>query len=262
MAGLGLIGGEDSARLVSEHGLEAVVCRPETGGPPEGSPAERMAPYAALATALEPPRIVLLAMPAGAAVDHTLDRAYLALEPGDVLVDLTPSWWCDSLRRYRRMRHRALYHLDAAEVGPPGARRLLVAGDPDGVGLAAPVLDRLAPGGAALRAGGPGAAHFAAALDDGLTAMWQQAAGEVRQLLEAYPLEAEPAALAAALGLVPMAADGGRGAWLLDDAMRLEAAIPLLAQAVMLRQAAALEEQRSEPPPPRVGGWVDIDEIL
>ena len=43
-------------------------------------------------------------------------------------------------------------------------------------------------------------------------------------------------------------------AWLLDDAIRLHAVIPLLAQGVMLEMGAALEMQRALEVPPRVGG--------
>ena len=51
-------------------------------------------------------------------------------------------------------------------------------------------------------------------------------------------------------------------AWLLDDAVRLHAVIPLLAQGVMLELGAALDDHRAVEVPPRVGGFVHPDEIL
>jgi len=53
----------------------------------------------------------------------------------------------------------------------------------------------------------------------------------------------------------------GREAWIPDDALRLEAAVPLLAQAAMLRLAERLEEHRSEPPPPRCGPFVTREDL-
>ena len=53
----------------------------------------------------------------------------------------------------------------------------------------------------------------------------------------------------------------GRAGWLLDDAVRLEAAVPLTAQALMLTVGEALEAHRSTPPPPR-GAFVHPDDIL
>ena len=51
-------------------------------------------------------------------------------------------------------------------------------------------------------------------------------------------------------------------AWLLDDAIRLEAAVPLLAQSIMLELGAALDDYRSAEADPRVGGFVHPDDIL
>jgi hypothetical protein len=88
-----------------------------------------------------------------------------------------------------------------------------------------------------------------------------QTISEAQQLIEAYPNQPEPEALMA--GLWPETTDGGpRAAWLLDDAVRLEAPIPLLAQAIMLEIGRALDEQRLAEPAVRVGGFVHPDEIL
>ena len=38
------------------------------------------------------------------------------MEPGDVVIDVTPSYWGDTLRRFRRMRHRSLFYVDVALI--------------------------------------------------------------------------------------------------------------------------------------------------
>jgi hypothetical protein len=85
-------------------------------------------------------------------------------------------------------------------------------------------------------------------------------ASEVAQLVEAYPGEVSLDAKAA---FCPPqgAAVIGRAGWLLDDAVRLEAAVPLTAQAVMLGLGEALDGHASTPPPPR-GAFVHPDDIL
>ncbi len=205
--------------------------------------------------ALEPPRRYLLDLPPGARVDAVIDEGSQVMEPGDVVIDPGGSWWCDTLRRYRRMRHRALYFVDAARFGEGEAAVLLASGDAEGVELALPLLGELIAPGRALAFGSAGAAHYARMVADGVATAVAQAHSEAVQLMEAWPGEAD---LAAARRLWPFEnmPPAPRDCWLLDDAVRLEAAVPLLAQAVMLRLAERLDEHSSEPPAPRVGGFV------
>ncbi|MDX6751708.1 NAD(P)-binding domain-containing protein [Geminicoccaceae bacterium 1502E] len=215
----------------------------------------RVDAYEEFFDALEHPRVYLIDMGPGPELDRLIDEAYVVMEPGDVVVDPGASWWCDTLRRFRRMRHRSLYYVDAAAMGGI----MLASGDRKGVELALPVLEALA--GRAAACGEAGAAHYAAMVLDGLRTVRAQAESEARQLLEAFPAGLDAAAAAAALGLADGAA-GGRAAWLPEDALRLEAAVPLTAQAVMLELAAALDEHRSVAPAPRLGPFVRHEEIL
>jgi hypothetical protein len=112
-----------------------------------------------------------------------------------------------------------------------------------------------------VRAGGAGAAHFAVMVREAVATSMAHALSEARQLLEAYPNRPEPAAILEQLWPEPTP-EAPRAAWLLDDAVRLEAAVPLLAQAIMLDLGAALDEHRSAGPMPRVGGFVHPDEVL
>jgi 3-hydroxyisobutyrate dehydrogenase-like beta-hydroxyacid dehydrogenase len=250
----GIIGRADRlAPRLTAAGLEPAVARPGTSS------------YQELADLLDHPRLFLLDLDPGAEVDRLVDEAYTAMEPGDVVVDLTGSYWGDTLRRYRRMRHRSLFYLDAASIDGPGSEPvLLVAGDARGVDLARPLLERLAEGTGArlLHAGEAGAAHYALMVHDAWRTALTHAASEVHQALEAFPNGTAspelPGALTGGLG----DGHGPRAAWLLDDAVRLEAATPLLAQAVMLEVATALDEFRACPPPARVGPFVHPDEIL
>lgn len=217
--------------------------------------------YAAFFTELEHPRLFLLDLAMGGMIDATIDEAYAFMEPGDVVIDPSGSYWGDTLRRYRRMRHRSLYYVDLALLGEPPGGTVLAAGDPGGVALAMPLLRLLAGMGRIVPAGGAGSAHFAAMVHAAVATSLTHALSEARQLIEAYPNEPASEELIGALWL-PGPAPSMRAAWLLDDAIRLEASVPHLAQGIMLEVGHALDEQRSAEPAPRVGGFVHPDDIL
>ena len=261
---IGLIGNHSGlARSLTDAGLEIVSHRADTTGNdglghPSVTQVER---YDAFFDLLEHPRLFLLDQPLGAAVDRAIDAAYVFMEPGDVVLDPSGSYWCDTLRRFRRMRHRSLFYVDLGLIGTIPAATILAAGDERGVVLCVPLLDRLATAGGVVRAGGAGAAHFALMVRAGVATAMTHAVSEARQLLEAYPNEAEAEAVAARLW--PAAAPPARSAaWLLDDAIRLEAAVPLLAQSIMLEFGAALDDHRSAEAAPRVGGFIHPDDLL
>jgi len=246
---LAVVGSSASlAARAGTAGLDVLALQPTADHDP--------AAYARLA-ALPDPRILALDLDPGAELDRILETAYLALEPGDVVIDASGSWWCDTLRRGRRMRHRALHYLDMAEPDPP-AGPLLLAGDEEGRALACPFLERLTP--QLVHAGAAGAAHFASMLAEARGAVLNRLDDELRQLLEAAPLGLAPA-VALCLDLASSPRPWRRAAWLPDDALRLEAAVPLLAQALMLEQAAALDAHVSLPPPPRLGSHIEPDEL-
>ena len=209
--------------------------------------------------ALNHPRLFPLALPAGAEVDRVIDESYVVMEPGDVVIDATPSYWGDTLRRFRRMRHRSVFYVDAALLPERGAA--LLAGDQRGTDLAMPLMERLTRPGGAVRAGEAGAAHFARMVHAGVAMAVEHAVSEARQLLEAYPNEADPEPVADLLWPGRDVASPA-AAWLLEDAVRLHAVIPLLAQSVMLEMGAALDDHRAVEVPPRVGGFVHPDDIL
>lgn len=261
---IGLIGNHgELAESLTAAGLEIVSHPADVGG---GDSLERpgvirVERYDAFRDLLDHPRLYLLDLPLGAAVDRAIDAAYLFMEPGDVVLDPSGSYWCDTLRRYRRMRHRSLFYVDLGVIGQIPGATILAAGDERGIDLSLPLLDRLAGSGNVVRAGGAGAAHFALMVRAGVATAMAHAVSEARQLLEAYPNESEADAVAARLW--PATAPPARSAaWLLDDAIRLEAAVPLLAQSIMLELGAALDDYRSAEAGPRVGGFVHPDDIL
>ncbi|HET6469175.1 MAG TPA: NAD(P)-binding domain-containing protein [Geminicoccaceae bacterium] len=245
------------AAAASGVGIEVVTLR---GAAPPAAGAAEVVDYAGFREALEDPRVFFLDLAPGPDIDSVVDTAYLHMDPGDVVVDTSGSYWGDTLRRWRRMRHRAIYYLDATILPQAPGRRILLAGEARGCARARPALERLAAGGPLIRAGAPGAAHYALMVEQALEAMIARARSEARQLLEAFPGPLDALAVLRALpgGEV---ADAPRAAWLLEDALRLQATTPLLALTVMQGTADALDEQRAPERLPRLGPFVHPDEL-
>ena len=240
-----------------------VVARPSSDEAAEGFAARGVhciQDYAEFFEALDHPRVYFVDAPVGAGIDALIDTAYQTMEPGDVVIDVTASYWCDTLRRYRRMRHRALYYVDVAWLERPTEALLLAGGDPKAIDTARPCLEKLA--GQRLRhLGGPAIAHFALMVQGALDHAQQHIQNEAALMMEAWPAAADDNVLKDLWPLVDREPLGG-AAWQPGDAIQLEAATPILALGVMQTLAEALDDHESEGPPPRVGPFQHPDEII
>jgi 6-phosphogluconate dehydrogenase len=216
---------------------------------------------AGLVKLLPQPRLVMLYIPAGAAVDETLDKLTGLLAPGDIVADGGNSYWGDSIRRYRRLQKAKLHFVDVGTSGGPrGARDgacFMVGGEAAPVGRIEPLLRKLAVEGGYVYAGKPGAGHFVKLVHNGIEFGMLQAIGEGIDLLTHYG-EALPVADILAcwehgsvirswlvelmeksyrekkLDSVPSYVDDtGEVNWLVDDALNMEVAIPVITQSVL-----------------------------
>jgi 6-phosphogluconate dehydrogenase len=217
---------------------------------------------AEIAIALVPPRIAFLYVPAGRIVDTVLDELSEILTEGDVIADGGNSYWGDSLHRHARLAQRGIRFVDVGTSGGvSGARHgacFMVGGETDAVTLVEPILRALAVEGGYVHAGGPGAGHFVKLVHNGIEFGMLQAIGEGVDLLERYREQLPIAdvlrcwrhgsvirswlvdlmedAYRGGNGLASIPAfveDTGEVNWLVDDALRMEVAIPVIAQSVM-----------------------------
>lgn len=227
---------------------------------------------AAFRDALAPPRAVFLYIPAGPAVDESLDLLAGGLEPGDILMDGGNSYWGDSIRRHARLRERKIHLVDAGTSGGvTGARRgacFMVGGELEPVSRIAPILQALATPGGYVHAGPPGAGHFAKLVHNGIEFGMLQAIGEGIDLLERHPAGLDvPGVLRSwrngsvirswlidlmeeayrdqeGLDRVPSyVEDTGEVDWLVADALELEVPVPVIALSVM-QLVASRDERR------------------
>ncbi len=276
IVGLGRMGGNLAAQAL-EKGLDVV------GHDPHAAPHElrhaglRLADkLSALCEALEPPRLVLLYVPAGPVVDKVLDEVAQQLEPGDVLADGGNSYWRDSQARARRLAAKGVAFLDVGTSGGlDGARHgacFMAGGESQAVAAAEPLLRTLAVPDGFVHAGRSGAGHLAKLVHNGIEFGMLQALGEGLALLEAYQgeipldisqvlrswrhgsvirswlvdlLHAAYEAHGDKLGEIPSyVEDTGEVNRLVSDALELEQPIPVISQSVM-QLFTSRDEQRN-----------------
>jgi 6-phosphogluconate dehydrogenase len=215
-----------------------------------------------LAGLLTPPRFIMLYVPAGPPVDNVLGQLEDLLQPGDIVADGGNSYWGDSIRRHARMKQKGIHFIDAGTSGgPEGALDracFMLGGEDAAVAAVAPMLRKLAVQGGFVHAGGPGAGHFVKLVHNGIEFAMLEAIGEGVDLLENYR---EPLPIADVLscwrhgsvirswlvdlmeamyrkqgGLDKTPAyvdDTGEVNWLVDDALHMEVAIPVITQSVV-----------------------------
>jgi 6-phosphogluconate dehydrogenase len=228
---------------------------------------------AALAAALERPRILLLYIPAGAAVDETLEELSRLLDAGDIVADGGNSYWGDSIRRHARLRRRGIHFVDLGTSGGPGGALdgacFMAGGDKEAVTRVEAIVRPLAVEGGFVHAGPPGAGHFVKLVHNGIEFGMLQAIAEGVDLLERYrdklpvadvleswrhgsvvrswlvDLMAESYRRSGGLGEVPAyVGDTGEVNWLVDDALHMDVAIPVITQSV-IQLVASRDDRRN-----------------
>ena len=227
---------------------------------------------AGFAEELAPPRVVFLYVPAGPIVDQVLDELSEHLQSGDIVVDGGNSYWGDSIRRYHRLKRRGLHLVDCGTSGGvEGARHdacFMAGGEAQAVRVVEPILKELAVPGGYVHAGPPGAGHFVKLVHNGIEFGMLQAIGEGVNLLERYHerlnvadvlrcwtngsvirgwlielMEREYRTAGGLQKIPPFVEDTGEVNWLVSDALRMQTAVPVIAQAVMQLFTSRDEQQ-------------------
>jgi 6-phosphogluconate dehydrogenase len=213
-------------------------------------------------TLLTGPRAVFLYIPAGPAIDDLVAQLESPLEAGDVIVDGGNSYWGDSVRRQERLQERGLHFVDlGTSGGVSGARTgacFMAGGESAAIARIAPILEALAVADGYVHAGPPGAGHYAKLVHNGIEFGMLQAIAEGIALLERQRDRLDVADVLRAWrngsvirgwlvelmeeayrqesgldGIPAYVEDTGEVNWLVDDAMRMEVPIPVIAQSVM-----------------------------
>jgi len=265
MIGLGRMGGAMAQRLLAGgHRVVGYDPSPDAlrdlqshGGEPAASPED-------VAARLKPPRAIWMMVPAGPAVQATIDRLLPCLSPGDVLVDGGNSNFKDSMARAARVREAGCYLLDVGTSGGIWGLEegycLMIGGEPAAFDLLEPAFKTLAPEQGYARVGSSGAGHFVKMVHNGIEYALLQAYGEGFELLESSAFGLDLRRIAAlwqrgsvvrswllelaerAFGEDPHLAgirgyveDSGEGRWTVETALEQATPAPLITLSLMER---------------------------
>lgn len=215
-----------------------------------------------LISQLPQPRVVFIYVPAGPVVDKVIDSILPHLEKGDIIADGGNSYWGDSQRRFRSLEEKGIHFLDVGTSGGvSGAREgacFMVGGEKEAVSLVEPLLKKLAVEGGYVHAGPPASGHFVKLVHNGIEFGMLQAIGEGMDLLTRFKqdldmkqilhcwnhgsvirswlVELMEQSYQEKEGMKDIPAyveDTGEVNWLVNDAMRMEVPVPVIAQSVM-----------------------------
>jgi 6-phosphogluconate dehydrogenase len=211
---------------------------------------------------LLPPRVIVLYVPAGEAVDTIIDQLTAELGRGDIIVDGGNSYWGDSLERGKRLKDRGFSFIDlGTSGGMEGARHgacFMAGGEDESIEQVKPLLLKLAVPGGFLHTGPVGTGHFTKLVHNGIEFGMLQVIGEGIDLLAHFYDKLDvPAVLRCwkhgsvirswlielleeqfreqgGMGKIPpYVEDTGEVNWLISDAIQMERPIPAISTAVM-----------------------------
>ncbi len=268
MIGLGRMGANMTQRLVrGGHRVVGFDPNPQARAAVERNGAESAASLQALVSALAPPRVVWMMVPAGEATDSTIEALQPLLTAGDTLVDGGNSNYKDTMRRATTLGAQRIQYVDSGTSGGiwglEEGYSLMIGGEEAAVERLRPVFETLAPApdrgwG---RVGPAGAGHFTKMIHNGIEYGLMQAYAEGFSMLQhkrefnldlhgiaeiwrhgsvvrswlldltAKALEANPALD----GIAPFVADSGEGRWTAAEAIDLDVPAPVITLSLLER---------------------------
>jgi 6-phosphogluconate dehydrogenase len=221
---------------------------------------------AALCARLTGERVIVLSLPAGAAVEDTIRDLLPLASSGDTIVDCGNSYYRDSMRRALALSQQGLRYIDAGVSGGihglEGGYCLMLGGTPKSIEIFEPFARLLAPSAERgwLHCGPSGAGHFAKMIHNGIEYGMMQALAEGFALLAARTeLDIDVARLAETwrhgsvvrswlldlcveilsnenlAEIAPVVADSGEGRWTALEAIEAGVPAPAITAALMNR---------------------------
>jgi 6-phosphogluconate dehydrogenase len=272
---IGIIGlgrmGANMARRLARGGAQVVAYDRNDGARAALADEAGVAPVGGLAALCarldEGERVILIMLPAGKAIDATLDELGTLVSAGDTLVDGGNSYYRDSMRRALALSQEGLRYVDAGVSGGiHGLAQgycLMLGGTPTAIEQFTPFAEILAPGRQTgwVHCGPSGAGHYAKMIHNGIEYGMMQAYAEGFALLKAKgdfgfdlarlaetwrhgsvvrswlldlcaELFAEDEGLE---NIAPIVADSGEGRWTALESVELGVPAPVIALALMAR---------------------------
>jgi len=273
MIGLGRMGGNMVQRL-RQGGHELIVydSSAEAIKPHVGKGAKGAKDLADLVRQLTPRRVVWIMVPAGAAVDSTIEQLMPHLTKGDIVIDGGNSNFRDSRRRAEMLKVRGVDFIDVGTSGGVWGLTLgyclMIGASESAFQYCEPIFKTLAPPDGYAHVGHPGAGHYVKMVHNGIEYGMLQAYAEGYEILHAsqdFKLQLGQIAklwnhgsvvrswlnelaerafsqddqLAAIRGYVE---DSGEGRWTVEEAMRLDVPAPVITMSLIARFRSRQQE--------------------
>ena len=268
MIGLGRMGANMAQRLVGgRHRVVGFDPNQEVRKSLKGKGVESAASLDALVGKLQAPRALWLMVPAGEAVDKTLDALMPRLTASDAVIDGGNSNYKDTLRRAKMLASMQIHYVDCGTSGGvwglAEGYSMMIGGDAPVVERLRPIFETLAPArdhgwG---RVGPSGSGHFTKMIHNGIEYGLMQAYAEgfsilhhkrefgldLHQVAEiwrhgsvvrSWLLDLTAAALEknpAMTGIAPYVEDSGEGRWTVAEAIDLEVSAPVITLSLIER---------------------------
>jgi 6-phosphogluconate dehydrogenase len=266
MIGLGRMGGNMVQRLlqgehqvvVFDRSADAVKAHVALGAKAAKSLGD-------LCRQLSAPRVVWVMVPAGAAVESTIEELLPGLSKGDIIIDGGNSNFKDSIRRAAGLREKGIGFVDAGTSGGVWGLTvgycLMIGASPEAFKSCEPIFRTLAPPDGYAHVGPPGAGHYVKMIHNGIEYGMLQAYAEGYEILHAskdFKLDlhqisavwnrgsvvrswlnelaerafADDADLTALKGYVE---DSGEGRWTVQEAIDLDVPAPVITLSLLTR---------------------------
>ncbi|HET7241215.1 MAG TPA: decarboxylating 6-phosphogluconate dehydrogenase [Gemmatimonadales bacterium] len=214
---------------------------------------------------LKAPRVVWVMVPAGAAVESTIEELLPGLSKGDIIIDGGNSNFKDSIRRAAGLKEKGIGFSDAGTSGGVWGLTvgycLMIGASPEAFKACEPIFRTLAPPDGYAHVGPPGAGHYVKMIHNGIEYGMLQAYAEGYEILHAsknFKLDlhqisavwnrgsvvrswlnelaerafADDADLTALKGYVE---DSGEGRWTVQEAIDLDVPAPVITLSLLTR---------------------------
>lgn len=277
MIGLGKMGGNMTERLVrGGHDVVAYDRSPEVVGRYARIGATGAASLSDVARKAAAPRVVWIMVPAGDAVDQTIDELRPLLSEGDILIDGGNSNFRDTMRRARTLAEGGIQFVDCGTSGGVWGLEngycLMVGGEKRAVLRCEPIFKTLAPAHGCAHVGPSGAGHYVKMVHNGIEYGMLQAYAEGYEILHAsrdFPeidlrqvsqlwqhgsvvrswlneLAARTFSNDASLDRIRgFVADSGEGRWTVKEALDIDVPAPVITLALLMRLRSRQEDSFS-----------------
>lgn len=220
-----------------------------------------------LMAALDDRKVVWMMVPAGKAVDSVIGELSPYLKAGDIVIDGGNSKYEDTINRSKSFIENGIYYLDAGTSGgTDGARNgacIMVGGDIEAVGYLKEFFEAITVSDGFLHTGISGSGHYVKMIHNGIEYGMMQAIGEGFNILKSSRFDLDYSAVAKVWSngsiirgllmelteqafinngnlesIIPIIDAHGEGQWTVEEAIRLNVPVPVIANSLFVRYAS------------------------